>query len=451
MTISLLRQIWQRIVDKQAPPRQRLTGFEPLEPRMVLSGFSAFFAPDYSSLPPGDFSHIDRSGAEYAMPTNVEFGRSADYNTPFVGVSMMIEPRFVGFVGQNPIATRDAGDWVNFPKLPELVAGMDSGSVDAFFTHSLQLSSTSSGDFAVAMTTSTLRFAASPTLIDHVGDSDGGSPMAASSFRLEQFVSLSSTSTQTIGSPLNYTEIRGFPGNIGSSPERREPRENIVEGAGGAPRAAALEAAFAHVVGIETTSRTNAASNTVVALISGQADGVRGASSTRSGDGSIVSGQDQGPANQAAASAQSEIDEAYAVSRRGLKRRLPGDATSLDETDGEDSELLLVSDDTDAVLLLEAARQFEASGNAGTQIPELALANFPADGLIDVIAADVESRTGDHKLLETGRLVMVEPAMMAYQAFEMVIDRNSQAETRVADAADVATFAMTEQPVVQVQ
>src|SRR5436190_9457124 len=102
MTISLLRQIWQRIVDKQAPPRQRLTGFEPLEPRMVLSGFSAFFAPDYSTLPPGDYSHIDHAGAEYAKPVSVEYGRLSDYNTPNAGVSMIVEPRFVGFVSMNP-------------------------------------------------------------------------------------------------------------------------------------------------------------------------------------------------------------------------------------------------------------------------------------------------------------------------------------------------------------
>src|SRR4051812_27078006 len=82
MTISLLRRIWQQINSQTAadPTRQRLTGFEYLEPRMVLSGTAAFLVPDYFSPPRGDFSHMERSGAEIARPA-AEFGGYSDYNS----------------------------------------------------------------------------------------------------------------------------------------------------------------------------------------------------------------------------------------------------------------------------------------------------------------------------------------------------------------------------------
>jgi len=228
---------------------------------------------------------------------------------------------------------------------------------------------------------------------------------------------------------------------------RMEARAASVEGAGGAPRSAALDASLAHAVSGEGTTRTSS-SATTIAMLATQADGLRGSNATGTTDNSSNGGQEHGPASPATAHDQGELDEAYAVGRRGLKRKLPGDITALDDRDSEDSALVQETADGDIVLLIESGRQFDPAGNRGTQIPELALANLPADGLIDVLAADVDSRTGEHKLLETGRLALVEPAMMAYQAFEVIIDRNPQAEGRVADAADVATVAMNDHPVV---
>jgi len=451
MTTSLLRKIWQSLTEKPAPARQRLTGFESLEPRMVLSGFSApMIVGDYFSPPPGNFSHIDRFGAEYANSASVEFGRQSDYNTSSAGMTEPIGPRFVGLVSLTPVATRDGGELSIFPGTLEHEAGIDRGSADAIFATSINLS-TSTGEFRMAMSAMSTRFSDSLTLIDHRGDSDGGSSIATSSFRLEQIVSLSGVSTQSLGSSLSFTEIRAFPGSFSNSSDRREPRENIVEGAGGAPRAAALEAAFAHVTGVETGSRSSSSSATAIALVTAQSDGLRSSSASRNADGSTVSEQDQAQANQAAVREQSEFDEAYAMNRRGLKRKLPGDATALDEAEGEDAALIEEGGDSEKALLLENARQFDAAGNSGSQMPELALANFPADGLIDVLAADVDSVHGDAKFLDSGRLVLVEPAMIAYQAFEVVVDGDVQAEHRVLDAADVATVAMSDTPVVQAQ
>src|SRR6476659_7407064 len=88
MTITLLRRIWKQIIADipSLPAKQRLTGFEPLEPRMVLSGFVAFLTPDYFSPPPGDFSHIERSGAEIARPM-AEFGEYGEYKSMGRGVA----------------------------------------------------------------------------------------------------------------------------------------------------------------------------------------------------------------------------------------------------------------------------------------------------------------------------------------------------------------------------
>src|SRR5436309_3740860 len=91
MTISLLRRIWQQIIaDAPATPtKQRLTGFEPLEPRMVLSGFMAYMTPDYFSPPPGNFSHFDH-GSEIARPS-AEFGGLSDYNGPGRGLGNALQ------------------------------------------------------------------------------------------------------------------------------------------------------------------------------------------------------------------------------------------------------------------------------------------------------------------------------------------------------------------------
>jgi hypothetical protein len=458
MTISLLRQIWQRIVDKQAAPRQRLTGFEPLEPRMVLSGFAAPMHPDYFSPPPGDFSHVERTGAEYAKFGGGEYGRFSDYNTAGAGGASIVEQRLLpvnSLVSIGPIFTPGtAGDLVIIAKPLDRADSIEGKAADVVFSGSLNSISFNASTLSDSAFSMRMEFAPiHGSLVDHVMDDGESTWIRTSSSRFDSFTSQASIGLSVLGTTLNSIEVRGglVPSNMNAALERRmEAREVSAEGNGGAPRSSALDASLAHATGNESTGRA-ASSASAIAMLATQSDGLRSSSTTRTADGSTNGGQEQGPVSPTAARQQSELDEAYAVNRRGLKRKLPGDATALDENDGEDAALVQEYGDGDVILMIESGRQFGQAGNAGTQIPELALANMPVDGLIDVIAADVDSRMGDHKLLETGRLALVEPAMMAYQAFEMVIDRNSQSEGRVADAADVVTVAMNEQPVVSVQ
>lgn len=459
MTISLLRQIWQRIVDKQAPARQRLTGFESLEPRMVLSGFSAIMPDDYLSPPLGDHGYSERSGAQYSglAGNETDYGRLSDFQTPGVGVSPFAEPRFVGFVNFGPIMTPGGmRDLVAVTKPVEGVVDLDGVFADSVFSsHSFTLSTinSSGGDVSFASSGLSVRLEFAPvskSIVDHVMGDGESNWLAGSIANFDRFLSISSSSVSVgLGSPLNSVVVSGLvPSSLNAALEgRMEARAASVEGAGGAPRSAALDASLAHAVTSEGTTRS-ASSATAIAMLATQSDGLRSSSATGIADNSSNNGNEQGPTNPNAANEQDELDEAYAVGRRGMKRKLPGDVTALDETDGDDAELVQESGDGDILLLIESGRQFDPAGNSRSQIPEFALANLPVDGLIDVLAADVDSRAGDHKLLDTGRLALVEPVMMAYQAFEVIIDRNPQAEGRVADAADVATVAMAEHPVV---
>ncbi len=457
MTINLLRQIWRRISDKQAAPRQRLTGFESLEPRMVLSGAAPFMMNDYLSPLPEELQQVARSGAEYAKFAGVgELGRLSDFRASFPSGDFG-EPRIVrvdrvdGLVGEG--------------KLHEFMAdGLLDGQSKGMFGESFGMGSlnsmsliSSAADFSFGGMELRSAFATSYTIsVDHVLDDGDLSWLGAdTSSRFDGFTSLAAISLSGSGSVLNAIEVRGVvPSSVTAALERRlESRESAssssaVNESGGS----SADASLAGAAGLETSGRTGSTSSaTYIAFLASQSDGLREGNGSRTADGLASNGKDQEKMNGPAVREQSERDELNSLNRRGLKRKLPGDVSEQDEKDGDATEMVEESGDSDAMLRIEAGRQFDAAGNAGTQIPELALASLPADGLIDVLAADVNSRAGDVKMLETGRLVLVEPAMVAYQAFEMVIDRNAQAEGRVADALDVATVAMNEQPLVQVQ
>ncbi len=452
MTINLLRQIWRRISDKQPAPRQRLTGFESLEPRMVLSGAAPFMMNDYLSPLPEELQQVARSGAEYAkFAGDGELGRLADFRATFPSGEFG-EPRIVRFDrGDGLVSEGKLGDVLSHDLLDGQGKGAFGSSAILNSVSSLGMASDFSfGDFELRAS-----FSSSYTIsVDHVLDDGDLSWLGAdTSSRFEGFTSMASISLTGSGSALNAIEVRGIvPSSVTAALERRLESRESASSSSSSNDGHAADAALAGAVGSETSGRTSSTSSaSYVAFLASQSDGLREGNSSRTADGFASNGQDQEKVNGPAVREQSERDELNSLNRRGLKRKLPGDVSELDETDGDDAKMIEESGDSDAMLRIEAGLQFDKAGNAGTQIPELALASLPADGLIDVLAADVNSRAGDVKMLETGRLVLVEPAMVAYQAFEMVIDRNAQAEGRVADALDVTTVAMSEQPVVQVQ
>jgi hypothetical protein len=436
-------------MEKQPAPRQRLTGFESLEPRMVLSGAAPFMVNDYLSPLPEELRQIARSGAEYSgLAGEKELGRLSDFRASFPSGEFG-EPRIVrvdrvdGLVGEGKLRDVMSRDLLDVQS-------------EGMFSNSFAMSTLSGlSDFASDSMVLRSAFTSSYTIsVDHILDGGDLSWLGAdTSPRFEGFTSMASISLSGVGSALNAIEVRGVvPSSVTAALERRLESRESVSSSSPSNDSHAADAALAGTAGSEAASRANSTSSaTYVAYLASQSDGLREGNSSRTANGLASNGKDQEQRNGPAVRNQDELDELYSVTRRGLKRKLPGDVSEPDETDGDDAEMIKESSDNDATLRIEAGLQFDAAGNTGTQMPELALASLPADGLIDVLAADVNSRAGDVKMLETGRLVLVEPAMMAYQAFEMVIDRNAQAEGRVADALDVATVAMNEQPVVQVQ
>jgi len=452
MTSSLLRQIWQRITAKSdAAPRQRLTGFEPLEPRMVLSGAAPFMMVDVFAPPPGNYSHLERIGAEYAKLAGSDYGRNADYNTPPSGSIAFIDP----------LVRYDDGGLNRGPSHDFDQVGREMPGADFAFTKSLTFNSLSgfnSFSDSYSSTSLTLRSEFSPSYtisVDHVMDDSDSSWISTSSSRFDGFTSLASISLSLSGSPLNAIEVRGLiPSNMNVALERRlEAREAAAEGMAAISRGPSLDASLAHAstdtTPVKTSSSTSTA--TAIALLATQSDGLRGSNVMQSGDGSSTTGPENNQAARSASQDRYDLDEVYAVDRRGLKRKLPGEPAALDDADREDSEWIGSTGDGDAVLLLEAPRQFDMADTTSSQMPEYALANLPADGLIDVIAADVGASMGDAKLLEKNPMALIEPAMVAYQAFEVIVDGNIQAEHRIVDAVDVANVAMADHPVVQPQ
>jgi hypothetical protein len=473
MTISLLRRIWQTIhADSAAPPKQRLTGFEPLEPRMVLSGFVAFYAPDYLSPPPGDFSHIDRSGAEVSRPT-VEYGSFSDYNGPSRGLGPMAfesfsanfggaaQDRFVGrpFVSwqesfnsssaalSGPSALFEASSSVLRPYNSPLAAADTENDEPAYEEND----SEPSGEmiFRVVPTTpqaanSYSVISISPLALDRIlADLR---PVATSGYQLTAFTPMAMAST----SMRSLTDRDYTPVNAGGAVERHE---DVHEYPGTHSSASDASLALVARQAISAVDRGATSSSSDAALASQSAVDANSVI-VQSGDGSRANGQAGALADSSSDGEQNGLLELSVGERLKLRRKLAGTTTELDEESGSVTGRGDRFEESDSQVPYDPTRPFDVTIPDGA-IRQTLISSPADDGLIEVLAADVTAMIASGAVIDpvaANRQIVMEPAVATYQAFETIVDGGSQATDIAGDAARLAAaVAMNAQPVVQAE
>ncbi|HEY2412382.1 MAG TPA: hypothetical protein VGI40_09080 [Pirellulaceae bacterium] len=464
MTISLLRRIWQRIHAEPAadPTKQRLTGFEPLEPRMVLSGFMAYYAPDYLSPPPGDFSHIDRSGAEISRPATT-FGYS-DASALVRGFAEPSETTVVVYninsPGERLFGGRENDFWFGsgWNSGPASLSGMPSilnSAPNSYLAANAAESEPGHEGSTIGEVT------AVPSMLPSGASYVGSYPLISASgvdkVLTDVRFSISSSSQfyfplQIISMPMNGgLEIRDY-AQLNASAERRFEHDAEHETAV-TQHAMGTDASLALTVRSSSSSLERGMVNSTAAALSGQAGASSDSISVQTADGSSVTGKVSSQTTDSSIRQQSTLTELTEAERLNLKRKLAGAAT-LEEAARSSNERGEEYDEADAQLAYDATRPFDVTAIPNGQLRQIA-ASLADDGLIEVLAADVTSIVASGNAIDqaaSNRQIAMEPAVATYQAFETIVDGGSQASDVAGNAARLAAaVAMNAQPVVQAE
>jgi hypothetical protein len=474
MTTSLLRRIWQRFNAEPAaaPPKQRLTGFEPLEPRMVLSGFVAYSTPDYFLGPPGDFSHIDRSGAEIARPMTTYgyseynvIGRGFDeaaphYQLPSDEIFMVYNLNFSGLrLSNSPEVDLRFG------------TGWNSGSASLGGTPSN--SNPAPGSLAADTAEGEAQFEGSP--ISEAPDPalpppsnsptyPGSSSLAGAPAdeRLADFRPLMSNGSQPNAPPPTFSlTTNGSFDNRDSSPYGARPelpryeRDAAEHDAPMVAHAGTSDASLALTVRASSSSIDRGMVGSTAAALSGQAGASGDSIGVPTTDGSTATGKVGSQTTDSSVREQVSLTELTDAERLNMKRKLAAGTATLEEAARSNNGLGDQFDVSDAQLAYDATRPFDVTAIPAGQIRQLAAANLTDDGLIEVLAADVTTAVASGNAVGqagANRQIAMEPAVATYQAFETIVAGDSQAGDVAADAAQLATaVAMNAQPVVQAE
>jgi hypothetical protein len=461
MTISLLRRIWQTIHVEHAaaPARQRLTGFEPLEPRMVLSGFMAYYTPDYLSPPPGDFSHAERTGAEIARPLT----GFADYNSLERGLgeggpefrSIQVQPLFTGL--ENPafnerlLSGRGSENWLSGASYVSPLDSVPLSNAETGDGTSYEVDGDSPSGITiidVPTQTSISYISFNALAIDRVladlrpvtltASFNSLSPMGTMSAMSSGFRSLTDR---------DYNSV-----NAGGAVEHHEEAHEY-----GAPHSTTPDASLALVARPATPGVERGTSNSAndPALASQAALGVN--SVTVPADGSTANGQPGAVLDGSLDRQQDGLLELSEGELLKLKRKLAGSTTEIDEASSSTTDRSDQYGDSDAQVAYDPTRPFDVTAIPNGQLRQVAGENLADDGLIEVLAADVTAIIASREVIDqaaANRQITMEPAVATYQAFEVVVvDGDAGVATDVvADAARLAgAVAMNGQPVVQAE
>jgi hypothetical protein len=186
--------------------------------------------------------------------------------------------------------------------------------------------------------------------------------------------------------------------------------------------------------------------------LAGQSSGILSLSAVQTSDDSSFTGQTTGQIENATLREQATLTEMSEAEKLSLKRKLADGTASLEEAERSASGR---SDqyDGDVQLAYDATRPFDPTAVPNGQLRQVAAANLADDGLIEVLAADVNTVATRGEAIDqaaANRQIVMEPAVAMYQAFEIVVDGDSQASDAAADVARLAV-AMNAQPVVQAE
>jgi hypothetical protein len=416
---------------------------------MVLSGFMAYYAPDYLSPPTGNFAHIDQHGEEVARPS-VAFGGYSDYNSPGRGIA---EP-----------AHDFAGPLVALFDHPESGDGLLGGRANDIWqtpymsplsnvaeNEDAEYSDGSSSDVTVIRVVSDAPqsnvigyISISPLAVDRIlADLR---PVVTNSFTLSAFTPMTMAST----SMRSLTDRDYNPVNSGGAVEHHSDIHEYAALAHGS----ASDASLASTSRSTTASERSAMNAAINAALANQVAGVNSVA-VRTADGSAANGQANAQSNSSSDGQQNGLLELTDAERLKLKRKLPGSIETEEATDST-SNRSEQYDEGNVQVAYDPTRPFDVNAVPQGQLRQDAAANMADDGLIEVLATDVTAIVASSDVIDmaaANRQIVTEPAVATYQAFEIVVDGDAQAAADVvADAARLAgAVALNAQPVVQAE
>jgi len=453
MTISLLRRIWQRIIPDNtgAVPRQRLTGFEALEPRMVMSGFVAHFAPDYFSPPPGYYSQMEPTGAEIARPTQAQaYGAYADYNSFGRGT---VDPSLIALFDHPTLGGRGNDSWQVgtpygsiFESLGPYLSPLASAETTSEANYDLD------GD-AVLEKVEIINVPLTPDMpIGYISIS----PLAVDRiFGVTSSISFNSlapmTTMSTMSSSFRSLTDRDYnPVSSGGAVEKHFDAHEYAALSHGSGSDASL--ALAARLAAAERGTLSAAAN---AALTNQATAVNSIV-VQNADGSTANGSANAAANGSGDQEQNGIWELTEGERLKLKRKLAADLGSEEETELDAATASESYDASDAQVAYDPTRPFDVAMTPDARLRLEAAASAADDGLIEILASDVTTLVASSDVVDqaaANRQLVMEPSVATYQAFETIVAGDAQAATDVvADAARLAgAVAMAGQPVVQAE